>query len=119
MNNELKKSNIVKLIYMNKNKVCTKIEADFFNKTIQAINFTDCNFEKAFGCRENPTWDDFMHFLEDRCVPRTRYNIMEYLEQLNIKEYDPYLITQKTRGRITDDKRWIHYEKESKNDSIR
>lgn len=38
-------------------------------------NHTDQILKTAFGRQERPTWDDFIEFLEERCVPKSRENI--------------------------------------------
>jgi len=45
--------------------------------------------------------------LEDRCVPRTRYNIDEILKDMGMTEYNPFEFVKRTQGRMADDKEWI------------
>lgn len=65
------------LNYMNRDQLCTVIRADF------------------------------EYFLEDRCFPRTRYNLKELLEEMDLPMYDPLLIIGKTKGRVYGDYQWI------------
>ena len=98
----------VKLItFYNEDKPCTRICADFTSKTVSIENFTDHLVKRAFGVNLKPTWDDFMDFWEDRCIPRQRGGLREYLDVLGIDEYDPFQIVQKTKGRMAEDQQWL------------
>lgn len=94
-------------IYYDGHKVCTRIFADFTDKTVCAENHTDDPVKTAFGENTVPTWDDFTAFLEERCVPRERAGLREYLEALGIDEYDPLEIIMRTHGRMAEDDQWI------------
>ena len=87
--------------------VCTRIFADFTDNTVCIENYTDNLVKTAFGKNTMPTWDDFMAFLEERCVPRERAGIREYLEALGLDEYDPLEIIKRTQGRMAEDDQWI------------
>mgnify|MGYP000002990797 FL=1 len=90
--------------------LCTRIAADFTDKTIAAEN-ADCPLIKtAFGKKPFPDWDDFNEFLESRCVPRGRAGLREYLEALGLDEYDPLEIIKITHGRMAEDDQWINIE---------
>ena len=58
-----------------------------------------------------PTWSDFEAFLEERCVPRQRAGLREYLEALGLEEYDPLAIVQRTQGRMAEDDQWMEVER--------
>lgn len=88
---------LVKLDLYDKESLCTTIIADFIIKT-------------AFGNNEVPTWEDFQDFLEERCVPRSRGGIREYLEAIGVEEYNPFEIIKKTNGRMAEDYQWIKTE---------
>ena len=64
----------------------------------------------AFGRNENPDYKDYEEFLESRCFPRTRDKMKIMLEELNLPFYDPFLIVQKTEGRMAEDDFWIQIE---------
>jgi len=91
--------------------LCTKICADFTDKTILAENFTDNIVKTAFGNNQAPTWAEFESFLEERCVPESRSGIREYLEAINVESYEPLKIIGKTEGRMAEDNQWIKLEK--------
>jgi len=97
----------MRMTYMYKQHPCTVIDVDFLNRKIKIQNKTDDIIHRAFGIIEEPTWDDFEYFLEDRCFPRTRANCKELLKQLGLDNYDPLQIIEKTKGKCTDDKLWI------------
>ena len=88
-------------------EIYTRILADFTDKTVCVENYTDNLIKTAFGNNTMPTWDDFMEFLEERCVPRERTGIFEYLEALGLDEYNPLEIIKRTQGRMAEDDQWI------------
>ena len=90
--------------------LCTKIIADFTDETLSVENTTDNIVKTAFGKNEVPTWEDFQSFLEERCVPRSRSGIREYLETIGVEEYNPVEIIKKTSGRMAEDNQWINWE---------
>ena len=94
-------------LYRDGRKICTRIFADFTDKTVCIENRTKNLVKTAFGKNTMPTWDDFMAFLEERCVPRERAGIREYLEALGLDEYDPLEIVVRAQGRMAEDDQWI------------
>ena len=74
-------------------------------------NYTDMMVKTAFGTNAAPTWADLEAFLEERCIPRQRAGLREYLEALGLEEYDPLAIVQKTQGRMAEDDQWMEVEK--------
>lgn len=106
---EKKKKNhkLMLLSYYENEKLCTEIYADFSDKTVVIENFVDFFLKKAFGNNNNPSWKDFLNFLEDRCVPRTRCGLREYLEAIGVDEYDPLEIVKKTKGKMAEDYHWL------------
>lgn len=102
--------NLLLLSYYDGDTLCSQIAADDTNQTLCVKDFvTDC-LKTAFGNNQLPTWEDYLNFLEDRCIPRTRAGLREYLEALGLDEYDPLKIIQKTSGRMAEDDQWIHLE---------
>lgn len=93
-----------------KNGLCTSICADFTDKTLVAENYTDNIVKTAFGNNDCPDWNDFMGFLEERCLSKSRAGIREYLEAIGVSEYDPMEIIKKTAGRMAEDDQWIEME---------
>jgi hypothetical protein len=45
--------------------------------------------------------------LEERCIPRQRAGLREYLEAHGLDEYDPLAIIKKTKGRMAEDDQWM------------
>lgn len=90
--------------------LCTQIIADFTDETLSVENTTEHIVKTAFGKNEVPTWDDFLNFLEERCVPRSRSGIREYLEAIGVEEYSPLEIIKKTNGRMAEDNQWLKWE---------
>ena len=101
---------LMKLELYNKESLCTKIIADFTDETLSVENTTEHIVKTAFGKNKVPTWDDFQNFLEERCVPRSRSGIREYLETIGVEEYNPIEIIKKTSGRMAEDNQWIKLE---------
>ena len=73
----------------------------------EAATKTDDIIHRAFGVVENPTWEDFLEFLEERCFPRTRDNLKLILQDLELDFYDPFYIIEKTQGRMGEDMQWL------------
>lgn len=105
-----KKTNM-RLSYMYKDDLCTLIDVDEVNQKIYIKNYKTNNMFKAFGVNENPTYDDYLEFIESRCFPRTRDKMKIMLRELNIPFYDPILIIEKTKGRMAEDDFWIDIER--------
>ena len=97
----------MRMNFMNRMNLCTTIDIDFRHEKIKIQNYTDQIPLRAFGVVENPTWDDFQLFLEDRCCPRTRDHTKQILRELGVPFYDPLLIIEKTKGEMEGDHQWI------------
>lgn len=105
-----KNHTLLLLKYYDRSTLCTEICADFTDKTISVRNVTDNLIKTAFGKNEKPSWKDFQVFLEERCVPRNRSGIREYLEAVGVEEYEPIKIIEKTEGRMAEDNQWFELE---------
>lgn len=97
----------VRMDFMCDEECCTQILVDFKHEKIEVRNTTDKIMLRAFGINRNPTWEDFMEFLEDRCFPRTRDNLKLILQDLELDFYDPFYIIEKTQGRMGEDMQWL------------
>ena len=84
--------------YFDQKNLCCTILCDFTEKILRVKNHTDQILKTAFGRQERPTWDDFIEFLEERCVPKSRENINILLKEMGLTEYDPIQIVEKTQG---------------------
>lgn len=102
--------NFKKLSFYDNRELCTEIYVDFTDKTLKAKNHTEDVVKTAFGNNKLPTWEDFTNFLEERCIPKERSGIREYLETIGVMEYNPLEIIQKTKGRMAEDSQWIEIE---------
>lgn len=98
---------ILKLNYYYNDFLCTEIFADYDNKTVKFRNYSDDILYRAFGVKNNVTWKQYEEFLESRCVPKSRSNLRNYLDTLEIDEYNPIEIIKKTKGRMAEDCQWI------------
>ena len=109
-NKKAKGHKLLLLEFFNSDTLCTKICADYSDKDLVAENYTDNLVKTAFGKNEAPTWQDFEDFLEERCIPKSRSGIREYLETIGVEEYIPLEIIKKTKGRMAEDNQWIKFE---------
>lgn len=101
---------LIKFDFYDGEILCTKIVADFTDETVSVENVTINIVKTAFGKNEVPTWEDFLAFLEERCVPKSRSGIREYLETIGVESYEPIEIIRKTQGRMAEDNQWIRLE---------
>lgn len=101
---------LIKFEFYDGEVLCTKIFADFTDETLSVENKTENIVKTAFGKNETPSWQDFQNFLEERCVPKSRSGIREYLETIGVESYKPLEIIKKTNGRMAEDNQWIRLE---------
>lgn len=101
---------IRRLRFYDGDTLCTTIYADFTDETLAAENHIDDPVKTVFGNNPLPDWTDFQGFLQERCIPRERAGLREYLESLGLAEYDPLEIIQKTGGRMAEDQQWLKTE---------
>ena len=97
----------MRMDFMCEEKCCTQILIDFRHEKVEIKNTTDKIMLRAFGININPTWEDFLEFLEERCFPRTRDNLKLILQDLNLDFYDPWNIVEKTQGHMGEDMKWL------------
>ena len=98
------------LLFYDGDKLCTAIYADFDDRALVAENHMHNPVKTAFGNNTLPTWEDFQAFLAERCIPRERAGLREYLEAIGVSEYDPLDIIGKTAGRMAEDNQWLRIE---------
>ena len=96
--------------YFSRETLCTVIVADQTAKDLRAENYTDQAVKTAFGVNTVPTWADLEAFLEERCIPRQRSGLQEYLKAIGLEEYVPLDIIRKTQGRLAEDEQWMEVE---------
>lgn len=101
----------LRLSYMFRDELCTVINIDEKNKSVEITNYTDHLLKRAFGVLEKPTYEQYEEFLESRCFPRTRDKMKLMLKEYDIPFYDPMLIIEKTEGRMAEDDFWIRMER--------
>lgn len=92
--------------YMCPKGVCTVIDVDEKARKVRIHNYVDNLLYRAFGCLENPTYEQYEKFLESRCFPRTRDKMKLMLKHFELPFYDPMLIIEKTKGRMAEDAFW-------------
>lgn len=93
-----------------KDALCAKFAADETDQSLCVENKTDDVLKLPFGNKQTPTWQDYRSFLEDRCVPKARAGLREYLETIGIDHYDPLEIIKKTQGKMAEDDLWFAVE---------
>ena len=109
LNKPLTGSYVMQLDFMFKQKVCTEIYVDFEHKQIKIINRTNDIMKRAFGVNENPTWEDFESFLEERCFPNSRALKKTILQRIGMDSYDPLQILEMNKGRTAEDNQYINF----------
>ena len=97
------KKHPVRLKYYYKNQLCTIIDVDEVRQKVAVKNYTDNLIFRAFGRNEAPTFAEYQEFLESRCFPRERDKMKLMLRELDLPFYDPFLIVEKTEGRMAED----------------
>ena len=100
----------MKFDYMFQDKICATVEV--INNQVNVTNYVDSPHYRPFGRREKVTVEDFEEFLEDRCVPRTRYNINQILSEKTYG-YMPLCIVKDTHGALAEDCFWLRFEGET------
>lgn len=101
---------LLRLNYYNNEDLCTTILADYDSKTVKLKNFTENPVYTAFGIKSNANWEDYNSFLEERCIPKSRMGLKNYLCSIGVDEYKPLEIIKKTKGRMAEDNQWIDVE---------
>ena len=107
LNPKLEQGYSMRMYFMKNQYVCTMIDINFLDKKIKILNRTSDIFERAFGVKEDPNWNDFEYFIRERCFPESRGNKKELLKNLSIDNYDPIRIIEKTEGRMANDNQYI------------
>lgn len=97
----------IRLYYYYRNELCTIIDVSDPDMEVRIYNYTRWLQNRAFGVNTEPTYEDYQSFLESRCFPRTRDKIKIELRSLGLPFYDPFLIVEKTQGRMEGDDFWI------------
>ena len=93
----------MRLLYMYNDYVCTVIDVDEPGRKVAIKNYTNNPLFRAFGVNTEPTYEDYEELLESRCFPRTRDKMKLMLKEFDIPFYDPFLIVEKTEGRMEED----------------
>ena len=101
----------LRLWYMSGDQVSTIIDVDEQNRKVEIHNYTKDYIARACGVIECPSFEDYEAFLESRCFPRTRDKMKLVLEDLGLPFYDPFMIIEKTEGRMAEDDFWIRIER--------
>lgn len=97
----------IRMEYMCEEDCCSVILVNTDDKKIKVINETDNMLHRAFGIKAKPDWNDFEAFLRSRCFPEDREDVETLLEDLDLEEYDPLAIVERTEGRMAEDLQWI------------
>lgn len=109
LNKPLNGNYVMRLDFMFRQKVCTEIYVNFADKKIKIVNRTNDIMKRAFGINENPDWNDFEQFLEERCFPKSRAFRKTILKKIGADGYDTLQILEKTDGRTADDNQYIRF----------
>ena len=97
----------------NRDNLLADIEFDPGSKKITAYRtYTDDILKLPFGSCTAPDYSWVEAFLEERCVPRARYNIKELLNMWGLDKYDPLAIVKITHGLMLSDYYWVRFDRE-------
>ena len=105
-----KNHEILLFTYYDGEKLCSRIAADYTEKSICVENYVADALKRAFGNMSDPGWEDFLSFLETRCIPKERAGLREYLDAIGAESYDPLEIIRITGGRMAEDQQWLKVE---------
>lgn len=94
-------------VFADRENPATIIDVCSLTRKVKIVNLTDQMPSRAFGVREKPDWEDYEEFLEDRCMPGTRFGIREELARMGLDVYDPFMIVQETMGRVYGDHQYL------------
>lgn len=97
----------VRYDYMLDNDIMSAILVDFKSENVVVRNYSNHPLKCAFGAKRNPSWKDFIDFVEDRCVPKSRDHMKVVLRDYKLSFFDPFSIIEKTGGRMAEDNRYI------------
>lgn len=97
------RNKLLQLQFYHRNSLCTTILADETAEKVLIENHTSDPLYTAFGVNNNPDWQDYQNFLEERCIPKSRAGLQEYLNAIGVDEYNPLEIIRKTKGRMAED----------------
>ena len=98
---------LIQLQFYHGDSLCTTILADETAEKVLIENHTSDPLYTAFGVNNNPDWQDYQNFLEERCIPKSRAGLQEYLNAIGVDEYHPLEIIRKTKGRMAEDRSWL------------
>ncbi len=83
--------------YYDGDTLCTVILADFTAEQICIENKVDEILDTAFGVNETPSWEDFLAFLADRCIPKTRKGLDYYLDAVGVPNMTRFCLLKRRR----------------------
>lgn len=98
------------LYYYDGDLLCTTICADYSDKSLCIEDAVSDVIRTAFGNNRVPQWEDYLQFLEERCIPRGRDGLRWYLDAIGVDAYEPLEIIRKTQGRMAGDDQWLKVE---------
>ena len=101
------RNKLLQLQFYHGDSLCTTILADETAEKVLIENHTSDPLYTAFGVNNNPDWQDYQSFLGERCIPKSRAGLQEYLNAIGVDEYHPLEIIRKTKGRMAEDQSWL------------
>ena len=101
------RNKLLQLQFFHGDSLCTTILADETAEKVLIENHTSDPLYTAFGVNDNPCWQDYQNFLEERCIPKSRAGLKEYLNAIGVDEYNPVEIIRKTKGKMAEDQSWL------------
>ena len=76
------------------------------------VKYTD-EIPKVPFLFENPSVEQMYDFIESRCMPKQRTQLQDYLDELELEEYNPWDIVKRTHGVMWEDFLWFKFPDEN------
>lgn len=91
-----------------KNELTADVVVSADRKSVVYTKYTE-EIPKVPYLFDDPTVEQIYDFLVTRCMPQGRTQLPEYLESLELEEYNPWDIVRRTHGVMWEDFLWIKF----------
>lgn len=99
-----------KMYLMCEDTCLQEISYDRKKKQVKINRLVENNMFAPFQ-NEDPSWEDFVEYLEiERCLPSGRINLSRYLLSLGLERYDAFDIVRATNGAMANNPIWIRFD---------
>lgn len=98
-------------VFWKKDLICI-IDVNFISDTVDFENFSDKWPILPFGKKSKACIQDFYDFVEDRIMPKSRFNCKEVLDEIGMDTYDSIELLKYNHGMSVEDPIWIRFDGE-------